>query len=651
MADTLGQLPDFVGEAGIDAYLRKDNYVVLDWETTTLQYGTASNKNNRLVLGCWRVVKNGSVVDKHIFGDEYDFQELLDDIAAADFLIAHNAQFELSWLSRCGLDLRSVLCYCTMVGEWVIHGNKRVPLSLEATADRYKLGHKGSLVSLLIERGACPSDIPRSWLLNYCQKDVDLCHKVFLKQAEPISNLDLWHIILSRNLTIPVLSDIHLAGLELDKDAVLEEYKKLTEVVEGLGEKLDGITGGINLGSPKQLGTFLYKELGFTPLKDAKGNVIKTGAGSLPTSQDVLFKLQADNDKQRNFLDLYREYNKASTLLSKNVSFFREVVLDKELKGCYNSLIVHGRTQTHRLASSGIAYKFESQKKPMSVQAQNLPRAYKKFFVSHDDDYVVLEADGAGMEFRVAVLLGHDAQGAYDIVNGTDIHAYTRDVINTYNEEHSLSERIDRQEAKSETFTPLFWGRGTTPATQEYAIAFAKKYHGIREEQEKWVLTVADRKYLETPYGMRYYWPDAKMTRSGWVEYTNQIVNAPIQGLATAEIIPVALVHFWHRTKGLPIQLFNTVHDSLVSRVHKDYIDVAKELSKIAMTTDVYNFFKEVYHYTLWEELPLGVGLKYGKAWGVSNKEEIYEVWQNGRERYTIEENKSKTIVYDTGEY
>ena len=137
------------------------------------------------------------------------------------------------------------------------------------------------------------------------------------------------------------------------------------------------------------------------------------------------------------------------------------------------------------------------------------------------------------------------------------------------------------------------------------------------------------------------------MTRSGWIEYTNQIVNAPIQGLATAEIIPVALVHFWHKIKGMPIEIFNTVHDSIASRVHVDYVDIAKQLSKEAMTTDVYKFFKDVYRYTLWEELPLGVGLKVGKAWGVSEGEEIYEVWQSGRERYTVERNKKKEIIYD----
>jgi hypothetical protein len=131
------------------------------------------------------------------------------------------------------------------------------------------------------------------------------------------------------------------------------------------------------------------------------------------------------------------------------------------------------------------------------------------------------------------------------------------------------------------------------------------------------------------------------------VKYSTEIVNVPIQGLATAEVIPVALVHFWHRTAGMPIFIWNTVHDSIVSRVRKDYMEVAKQLSKVAMTTDVYDFFKKVYRFEF-TTCPLGVGLKHGTHWGKSNKEEIYDVWVDGNERYTVEENKVKTVIYDT---
>lgn len=638
--------PWFLGQAGIEVYKQAKNYVVLDFETTNILNGLACSPDNRIVLACWTVWKDGSEQRKYKFGDEYELGELVDDINQADFLIAHNAQFELAWLSRCGLDLRSVLCYDTQVMEWVIHGNIQVPYNLNDTAKRYGLDGKESLVSKLIKAKVCPSTIPRSWLLRYCEQDVALTHELFKLQSKELDRLGLWHIALSRNITIPALVDIHLNGLELDQEAVFKEEQKLRETIETLGKRLDEITGGINLNSTKQLGILLYETLGFAELRDRKGETLKTPGGARATAQDVIFQLQAETEQQKEFIALYKEWNNANTLLSKNIGFFAKVCTD--LGGKFYGLLNHCRTKTHRLASSGIELVFKGDKKPTKNQIQNLPRIFKKLFTAHDPDYEILEADGAGMEFRIATILGKDEQGTFDIVNGTDVHAFTRDTMNAAYERFKLGITIDRQEAKSSTFTPLFFGMGKDEAEAEYAKAFKEKYHQIFTTQQQWVLEVAATKKLVTPYGMIFYWPHVEMYRNGYIKYSTEIVNIPIQGLATAEVIPVALVHFWHRTAGMPIEIWNSVHDSIVSRVRKDYMDVAKLHSKLAMTTDVYKFFKEVYGFEF-TSCPLGVGMKHGSHWGVSNKEEIYDVWVNGRERYTVEENKEKKIIYDTG--
>jgi DNA polymerase I len=639
------QPPWFLGPAGIDAYKHQDNYVVLDFETTNLLNGLACEPNNRIVLACWTVVCDGRTTEKYKFGDEYELQELVDDINAADFLIAHNAQFELAWLSRCGLDLRSVLCYDTQVMEWVIHGNIRVPYNLNDTAIRYGLDGKESLVAKLIKAKVCPSTIPRSWLLRYCEQDVALTHELFKLQSTKLDQLGLWHIALSRNITIPALVDIHLNGLELDAEAVYKEESKLRETINTIGERLDEITGGINLNSPKQLGIFLYETLGFPELRDRKGETLKTPGGARATAQDVIFQLQASTQQQKEFVELYKEWNNANTLLSKNISFFAKVCRD--MGGKFYGLLNHCRTKTHRLASSGIALLFKGDKKPSQNQIQNLPRQFKKLFTSHDPDYEILEADGAGMEFRIATILGKDEQGTYDIVNGTDVHAFTRDTMNVAYEKFHLGIEIDRQEAKSSTFTPLFFGMGKDEAEAEYAKAFKKKYHQIFSTQQQWVMEVADTKKLVTPYGMIFYWPYVEIYRNGYIKYSTEIVNIPIQGLATAEVIPVALVHFWHRTAGMPVEIWNSVHDSIVSRVRKDFMDIAKFHSKLAMTSDVYKFFKDVYKFEF-TSCPLGVGMKAGTHWGVSDKEEIYDVWPDGNERYTVDEKKEKRVIYDT---
>ena len=70
-----GELPWFLGKDSHLSYLADVPYLVLDWETTNLEYGNPINPDNRLVLGCWLVVEpDGTIKRKHKFGDEYDYQ-------------------------------------------------------------------------------------------------------------------------------------------------------------------------------------------------------------------------------------------------------------------------------------------------------------------------------------------------------------------------------------------------------------------------------------------------------------------------------------------------------------------------------------------------------------------------------------------------
>src|SRR5690606_31943808 len=159
------------------------------------------------------------------------------------------------------------------------------------------------------------------------------------------------------------------------------------QVVEELGERLDEVTGGINLNSPKQLAKLLYEDLGFTKVRDRKGNEISS------TAEPILVQLKPETEEQRKFLEYYFEYNKANTLLSKTLTYLKGVC--DHMDGKFYGRIVQCRTKTHRLAGGGIKTIFPGEKKEVGIQLQNLPRQYKNLFTSHDEDYVVVEADGA----------------------------------------------------------------------------------------------------------------------------------------------------------------------------------------------------------------------------------------------------------------
>lgn len=626
-------LPWFVGAKALDVYLKPSKYLVLDFETTNLEYGSALNPDNHIVLACWEIVsEDGTITRKHVWGDEYEMSELERDIAEVDFIVAHNAKFELQWLKRCGLELRDILVFDTYLAEWVIAGNRSWELNLDATAKRYGLGAKLSLSAKCLDLGICPSIIPKFWLLPYCYKDVELCRKLYLQQRDILQRDGLLHLTLTRNLTCAVLADIEFNGCELDPKKVKEEYEQSVNDFQAVERELQEVVGSINLSSPKQLAAYLYDELGFDVPTDYNGRPLTTATGAPKTDTGTLSLLRSTTPEQERFLSLYKLRNKLDSLLTKNLEFFQKVCEQK--KGIFYGVFNQGFTGTHRLSSSGRTILFEGLKKPKGVQLQNLPRQYKGLFTAHDEDYLVGEADGAQLEFRVAAEMGNDKVATEEIIGGADIHSVTSQVMIEAKHPKFIGKTVKegRQDAKAHTFAPMYGGMGKHPAEKEYAKFFKAKYHGISGTQRDWCEEVLDRGYQINPYGMRFYWPGTKMSRSGYIENTTSISNYSIQGFATGEIIPIALVHFWHRTRGMPIIIWNTIHDSIASRVHKDVIEEYKVLSKVALTTDVYSFLKEVYEYQF--TVPLGVGVKVAKHWGASKTEEVWAVSPDGEETY-----------------
>lgn len=617
-----------MGVRGLEAYQAARRYVSLDFETTNLDRGSALDANNHIVLACWDVVdENGLVERKYKFADEYDLSELEQDIKEADFLVAHNAKFELQWLKRCGMDLREILVFDTMLGEWVIGGNRYgiSDLGLEASAMRYGIGTKLPLAGMLIKMGVCPSSISKSWLLDYCSKDVELCRKLFEHQRNILVEENLLHLALVRNLTCACLADIEFNGCELDKDLVIAEYDRTIQEFRSVEQKLVDIIGDTNLNSGKQLAELLYDRLGFSPPLDPRTKEpIKTSKGSYSTRVDTLDQLDGATQEQKEFLTLYKRRNKLTALMTKNLEFFRGVVA--EYSGRFFGVLNQGFTKTHRLSSSGRPLTFKGKKQPKGCQLQNLPREYKRLFTSHDPDYLTGEADGSQLEFRVAAELGQDEVATTEIVEGTDVHSVTAEVLT------KAGEPTSRQAAKASTFAPLYGGMGKTKATKAYAKFFKEKYAGISRTQQGWAFDVLNDGKLRTKYGMIFYWPGTKMSRSGYIDNTTSIYNFPVQGFATAEIIPIALIHFWHKTKDLPITIWNTIHDSIASRLHRDVVEDYERLSKEALTTDVYTFLKEVYKYEF--SVPLGVGVKVAKNWGQAEVEKIWSVWPDGTETY-----------------
>jgi DNA polymerase I-like protein with 3'-5' exonuclease and polymerase domains len=403
----------------------------------------------------------------------------------------------------------------------------------------------------------------------------------------------------------------------LDPVRVKETYDDHKERLVAAERELDAQTGGINWRSPKQVAEFLYDKLGFEELRKRDGTPRRTGNGGRLTDKQTLDALRADTDAQRAFLETRGRASKLGSAISKNLNYF--VGACEDSGGIFRAEFNQTRTATHRLSSSGIPSKHGS------VQLQNLPRAFKRLFRARNTGWLVAEADGAQLEFRVAAFLGRDTQAKRDIADPDfDVHILSgsamakmryEDALQRYRAgDKKMAER--RTAAKRETFKPLYGGSKGTPAQERWYATFRARYPELARTQQDWVNEVVRTKRLVLPWGMRFYWPHAKMSQSGYVNVTASVYNYPVQSLATAEIIPIAVVYLWHRLRHLEdkVMLVNTVHDSVVAELHPGAADEFREIVKLAFTDDVYRYLRRVYGMDF--DVPLGSECKIGTHWG-----------------------------------
>ncbi len=222
------------------------------------------------------------------------------------------------------------------------------------------------------------------------------------------------------------------------------------------------------------------------------------------------------------------------------------------------------------------------------------------------------------------------------IVNNKDVHALSMKVkydlddegLATLAEQNPKKFKNWRTESKAWTFQPLYGGQGKTKKQKAYAEAFRQAYPGVTQTQESWARAVGNDKVLVTDWGLRYYWPNAAYRRDGTLNVKNSVYNYPVQALATAEIIPIAVTFFWHRVyeRGLQDKIIpvNTVHDSIICEIHPDHVEDYEAISMQAFTGDVYAYLREVYGMEF-KFVPLGVGITVGEHWG-EGKEKAYNV-------------------------
>ena len=335
-------------------------------------------------------------------------------------------------------------------------------------------------------------------------------------------------------------------------------------------------------------------------LKLRPRNVIDCSAMGFKTDKEILESyLSTTKGVEHEFLKRYVRYSSIRTYLRTFVDGIQNSINDD---GKIHPQFMQCVTSTGRLSSR-------------SPNFQNMPRGatfpVRECIVSRWEGGKILEGDYAQLEFRVAGFLADDKQVYKDVENEVDVHTYTAKILG-----------VSRQKAKSDTFKPLYGGILGTPKQMHYYRAFKNKYIDI----SRWHRKLQDEAFMTNkvvlPSGRQYFFPNVERLRSGSVTNSTAIKNYPVQGFATADLMPIALIKLKKLLTEYKLKtiICNTVHDSITLDVYPNEEQQAiKTLKEAMMSLSDECERRYGFKYTM----PIGIELKIGDNW--LNMKEVYK--------------------------
>ncbi|MEX2289894.1 MAG: DNA polymerase I [Mycobacteriales bacterium] len=367
---------------------------------------------------------------------------------------------------------------------------------------------------------------------------------------------------LLRDVELPlvaVLADCERTGIAADVDHLVALESRLREQVKQAAEAAYETVGHeFHLGSPKQLQTLLFDELGLPKTKK-----IKTG---WTTDADALTNLLGTHPVIEALL-LHREMTRLLMVVEKQL--LPTVVDDGRIHTTFKQMVA----ATGRLSSD-------------NPNLQNVPirtaqgREIRQGFVAGSSKDTAFEAlmtaDYSQIEMRIMAHLSDDAglKEAFD--TGEDLHTFVASRAFGVPVEQVDPELRRRVKAMSyglayglSAFGLANQLRIPTDEAKEQMTAYFERFGGIRDYLHNVVAQARKDGYTSTVLDRRRYLPDLTSDNGQRRQMAERMaLNAPIQGSA-ADIIKLAMLGVSRALKaeGLRSRLLLQVHDELVLEV------------------------------------------------------------------------------------
>ena len=368
---------------------------------------------------------------------------------------------------------------------------------------------------------------------------------------------------------VPVLAAMEAEGVKIDIKALNDFSSQLLGEIDELTKEIYLLAGAeFNIASPKQLGEILFEKLAIVE----KAKLTKTKQYS--TGEEILVKLVNKHPIIQKILD----YRSLTKLKSTYVDTLPLLVSRRtgRIHTSYNQAVA----ATGRLSSN-------------NPNLQNIPirtergREIRKAFVPRNDKYTLLSADYSQIELRIIAELSGDEGMMEAFKQGLDIHSAT--AAKVYGLPLSEVTKEMRRNAKMVNFG-IIYGISAFGLSERLGIPrkeaaqiieqYFIKYPKIKEYMDNTIVSARKLGYVETIKNRRRYINDINSSNSvvrGYAE--RNAINAPIQGSA-ADMIKIAMIDIFNSFKKENLKSVMTmqVHDELVFDVHKDEIEIVKQI-------------------------------------------------------------------------
>ncbi|MGV6816768.1 MAG: DNA polymerase I [Thiotrichales bacterium] len=563
--------------------LKKSELVAFDTETTSLDYMMAE------VVGVSFSVKPGEAAYVPVAHDYPGAPEQLDRAWVLDQLrplledgdnprvVGHNLKYDRSVLANHGIELRGIR-HDTMLASYVINSTASRH-DLDTLCEKH-LGHSNIHFEDVAGKGAKQltfNQVELEKAAPYAAEDADMCLRLcelFVPRLEEVERV----YTLYQTIEIPlvsVLSHMERNGVYVDAKRLKKQSAELAArmaEVEALAHEAAGHP--FNLGSPKQLQTILFEELGLPVVR-------KTPKGQPSTAEDVLQELALSYDLPK----LILEHRSLSKLKSTYTDKLPTQINPKT--GRVHTSYHQAVASTGRLSSS-------------DPNLQNIPvrteegRRIRQAFVAPEGKKIVA-VDYSQIELRIMAHLSGDAGLREAFAKGLDVHAATAAEVFGVDVDAVTPEQ--RRAAKAINFG-LIYGMSAfglakqlnvgRSEAQSYIDLYFSRYPGVQDYMEQTRQKAREQGYVETVFGRRLYLPDINSRNGQRRQYAERTaINAPMQGTA-ADIIKRAMISIyqWLQKDEPPVLMVMQVHDELVFEVGSGEAEAMAEKIGAMMEAD-----------------------------------------------------------------